>query len=374
MDNLTLNNLSSKPLVSFDYGIKYLLRDKGDYTIVEGFISALLGTVGYRNVKILALLESESNREDSKSKRSLADLIVQDEDGSKYIIEIERNVKDSFIHKSLFNTSRLIIDNLAQREDYTQILKVFHISLLYFPIGGNSSSGSNKGGKGSRSGEGGSSNDTTNKSGGGAIYHGKTIIHEIENNDRLAVHIKNQQGEVVDATDILPEYFYISVPLFNDRLEKEIDDWLHVMKYDEVPNTYHSPYMAQVAEKLSILKMTKEERARYSYYQKQLHTDRDELHAAEARGKEQGLKEGEARGMKAGEAKGKAEGKIEGIAEGIKQGIEEGETKGKVEGITQGKIEEKIAIARNLLAQNIDANIISAVTGLSNQEVEKLKS
>ena len=34
--------LNDKGLVSFDYAIKYLLRDKGDYSIVEGFISALL--------------------------------------------------------------------------------------------------------------------------------------------------------------------------------------------------------------------------------------------------------------------------------------------------------------------------------------------
>jgi hypothetical protein len=110
---------NNKSLISFDYAIKYLLRDKGDYAVVEGFISALLKTKGYKDVKIVALLESESNKVDSKSKRSLADLIVEDEDHHKYIIEIERNVKDSFIHKSLFNTSRLIVDNLAQREDYT---------------------------------------------------------------------------------------------------------------------------------------------------------------------------------------------------------------------------------------------------------------
>ncbi len=87
--------------------------------------------------------------------------------------------------------------------------------------------------KDSASDKGGKIGDNSNlsKSGGGAIYHGKTIIHEIETNERLAVHIKNQQGETFDSTDILPEYFYISVPLFNDRLEKEIDDWLHVMKY-----------------------------------------------------------------------------------------------------------------------------------------------
>ena len=52
---------NNRPLVSFYYSIKYLLRDKGDYSIVEEFISALLKTKGNRNVKIDALLESESN-------------------------------------------------------------------------------------------------------------------------------------------------------------------------------------------------------------------------------------------------------------------------------------------------------------------------
>jgi hypothetical protein len=38
----------------------------------------LLKTKGYSPVKILAVLESESNKEDPKSKRSLADLVVED--------------------------------------------------------------------------------------------------------------------------------------------------------------------------------------------------------------------------------------------------------------------------------------------------------
>src|SRR5476649_1720540 len=102
--------MTDKPLISFDYAIKYLLKDKGDYEIVEGFISALLKSQGYEAVKIVALLDTESNKEDKKSKRSLADLIVEDADKNKYIVEIERNVKDSFIHKACFNTSRLIVD------------------------------------------------------------------------------------------------------------------------------------------------------------------------------------------------------------------------------------------------------------------------
>ncbi len=298
--------MNDKPLISFDYAIKYLLRDKGDYSIVEGFISALLKTKGYKDVKIVALLESESNKEDSKSKRSLADVIVEDQDHNKYIVEIERNVKDSFIHKACFNTSRLIVDNLAERQDYTQIAKIFHISLLYFPIGK------------------------------GAIYHGKTIIHEIESNERLTVHIENKEtNEVFDATDILPEYFFISVPLFNDRLEKEMDDWLYVMKYDNIPDKFHSPYMKQVADKLSILKMTPDERESYSYYRKKLYNDRDELQAAESRGIAKGREEERARG----------------------------------EAMLH---EERIKITKEMLAEGDSIEKVSRITGLSEEEIKKL--
>nr|WP_016926142.1 hypothetical protein [Rickettsia conorii] len=41
-------------IISFDYAIKSLLKDKGDYEIVEGFISAILKDVGYSAVKIKA--------------------------------------------------------------------------------------------------------------------------------------------------------------------------------------------------------------------------------------------------------------------------------------------------------------------------------
>lgn len=124
--------MQDKLLISFDFAIKYLLRNKGDYDIVEGFISALLAMEGYKPVKINALLESESNRESEALKRSIADLVVQDEEGNKYIVEIERSFTPSFMHKACFNTSRLVIDSISGNQDYTTIRKVFHISLLYF--------------------------------------------------------------------------------------------------------------------------------------------------------------------------------------------------------------------------------------------------
>ena len=307
--------MTDKPLISFDYAIKYLLKNKGDYEIVEGFISALLKSYGYKDVKIISLLDTESNKENKKSKRSLADLVVEDEEHNKYIVEIERQYKDSFIHKACFNTSRLIVDHLGEQMDYMKIVKVFHISLLYFPVGK------------------------------GAIHHGQTIVREMETKEKLSVHIVDPETKeiICDATDILPEYFFISVPLFNDRLEKEMDDWLYVLKYDDVPATYHSPYMQRVADKLSILKMTPEERESYSYYMKQIYSDRDELQAAETRGE------------------------IKGEIKGIEKGREEGraEERKKLE-------EEKKDMARKMLQMEMNVEAVSNVTGLSVKVVQSL--
>src|ERR1700735_4734638 len=119
-------------LISFDFAIKYLLKDKGNYGIVEGFLSALLMEQGYKPVKIVSLMDTESNKEEYSQKKSLADLIVEDEEHTKYIIEIERQEVKNFVHKSCFNTSRLLVDQVSSGVDYTNIKKIFHISLLYF--------------------------------------------------------------------------------------------------------------------------------------------------------------------------------------------------------------------------------------------------
>lgn len=253
--------MSDKPLVSFDYAIKYLLKDKADYEIVEGFVSALLKAHGYGAVKIIGLLDTESNKEDKFGKRSLADLIVEDTDHHKYIVEIERNYKHTFVHKACFNTSRLIVDHLAQNIDYDEI-KVFHITLLYFSVGE------------------------------GVMFHGKMVIEDIETKNKKHFCIQDPKtSSPFNAIDILPEYFFISIPAFDDRLEQEIHEWLYVMKHDAIPENFHSPYMKKVAEKLSILKMTPEERDAYYAYRKKLCDERNELEAAEAKGKAEGKAE-----------------------------------------------------------------------------------
>ena len=59
--------------------------------------------------------------------------------------------------------------------------------------------------------------------------------------------------------------------------------------------------------------------------------------------------------------------------EGINIGINQGISQGIKQGINQGMKQEKIEMAKNLLEQNVDISIIMSATGLTKEEIEKLK-
>lgn len=283
--------MNEKPLISFDYAIKYLLKNKGDYDVIEGFISALLQAEGYGPVKITALLDAESNKEEEHLRQSIADLVVQDVKGIKYIVEIERAYTSTFIHKACFNSCRLIVDSIARAEDYATIKKVFHITLLYF-----------------------TTSEIKN-----AMYHGKTIFKEVDTHKQINLHLASLGGQIYDL-NILPEYFLISVPLFDNVVKRELDEWLYVLKNSDTKKDFKSPYMDKVRERLSILKMTAAEKDAYYMYLKNIYTHRDALSAA----------------------------------------------------AEKAKAETKIEVARAMLLENLDIKLISKLTGLTVQEIEDL--
>ena len=58
--------------------------------------------------------------------------------------------------------------------------------------------------------------------------------------------------------------------------------------------------------------------------------------------------------------------------EGISQGIEQGISQGIEQGISQGIEQEKLEIAKNMLAKKMDISIVSELTGLDADTLEKL--
>ena len=109
------------------------------------------------------------------------------------------------------------------------------------------------------------------------------------------------------------------------------------MKHDEVPKTPHSTYMDLVSERLNILKMSVEEMNDYLFYRKQRTTERLQFQAATEKEKEEGLQQGLKKGLKT------------------------------------GRKEEKIKIAKGMLAKNYPIEDIADLTQLSIQEIHQLK-
>jgi len=296
--------MNEKTLISFDYAIKYLLKHKADYDIVEGFISAVISSCGYPPVTIKALLESASNKEDADLKSVIADLIVEDLSGVKYVVEIDRSYTNLFLHKACFNSSRLIVDSIYSNDDYSTIKKIININLAYFAFGDIKS----------------------------PLHYGKTVFYQMDRDHPQNLHLANTGLKYFDINNIFPEYLVISLPLFDDEVKSELDEWLYMMKHSKVRDDFKSPYMKKVSERLNILKMTPEELDKYREYRNKVLKDRDYLVAAEEKG--------EARGE----------------ARGIEKGIEKG----------------KIEIAHNMLEDKMSLETISKYSGLTIDEIKKL--
>ena len=63
----------------------------------------------------------------------------------------------------------------------------------------------------------------------------------------------------------------------------------------------------------------------------------------------------------------------DGLSQGKAEGFSQGKVEGKAEGISEGKNERNIEIAKNMLNEGIDINIITKCTGLTNEDINALR-
>ena len=115
------------------------------------------------------------------------------------------------------------------------------------------------------------------------------------------------------------------------------------MKNDHIKADTQVPGLQEAREKLSYLKMTKEERQAYDRHIENLMIQNDVIDTAREEGLSQGREEG------------RAEGRAEGLSQGRAEGI----------------AEEKRATARKMKSLGIDHKTIAEITGLLVEEIEK---
>ena len=305
----------SDNVIRFDWAAKNIFRDKADFSILEGLVSAILG----EKVTITELLESESNQRFKNDKFNRVDIKAKDSLGEIILVEIQQSDDLNFLKRILYSTAKNITEHITSGKDYENVKKVFSINILYFNLG----------------------------MGDDYLYHGQSELTGVHTGDRLVLGNSNfPQGLRMEAmNNIFPEYYVLRVSQFDETIEpaSDLDEWMRYLKVGYIDPDTKVPGLQKAMERLTILNMSYEERKIYEDYRFERHYDENMLKAARYVGRE--------------------EGREEGWEEGRKEGRKEGREEGRKEGREEGRHEEKMEIVLKMKAAGMDPAVIAELTG-----------
>ena len=252
--------MSAKKLVRFDWAIKYILRNKANFDVLEAFLSNLLK----EEIKVLDILESESNQEAENRKFNRVDLKCKDSQGRQIIIEIQNQREADYLQRLLWGTSKAVVEGLQLGSRYSEVVKVISISILYHTM------------------------RVDEKENTDFIYYGTTELVGLHTKKPLILHetvLKGDKVAVVTSKDVFPEYYMIYAEKFQDVINEDIDEWVYFFKHGEIRDDFKSSGILLAAKKLDYLMMSEEERKAYDGYLAYLGQELDILDSAKEEAK-----------------------------------------------------------------------------------------
>jgi predicted transposase/invertase (TIGR01784 family) len=260
-----------RKLISFDWVIKRVLRDKSDFTIVEGFLSELM----HDDIKIKSILESESNREKKDGRSNRVDILVEDSNQRLIIVEIQHETEYDYLQRILFGVSKLLVENMKKKMPYAKIKKIISVSIVYFDLG----------------------------HGEDYAYLGQTQFIGLNKKDVLKLNRTQQElYRTEKIADIYPEYYILKVNQFDDVTRNAIDEWIYFFKNEEIKDDFKAKGIQEAKKELDIMKMPEEERRDYEEYLESLRYQASMYESSykvgEMKGRKEGREEGREKGAK----------------------------------------------------------------------------
>ena len=251
--------------IRFDWAMKRLLRDKGNFAVLEGLITTLLG----EEITIKTLLESESNQESEYDKYNRVDILGEDSKGRLILFEIQNNNEYAYFQRMLFGVSKLVTEYLNRGQGYESIRKVYSINIVYFSLG----------------------------SGTDIVYHGKTEFRGIHNNELLRLSPFQQQTfKVSEVSNLYPEYYILRVNDFNRWSKIPLEQWIYFLNTGEIPEEANAPGLPEARERLKLDRLSKDELKAYYRHLDNVVILRDNILTERAEGRVEGHAEGRAEG------------------------------------------------------------------------------
>ena len=292
--------------IRFDWAAKRLLRNKANFGVLEGFLTVLLG----ENIRILEILESESNQLSPEDKFNRVDIKARNSKDEIIIVEIQNTREIYYLERILYGVAKTITEHIGLGRIYSDVKKVYSISILYFDIG----------------------------QGNDYLYHGQNTFVGVHTGDFLQVTTK-EKGVIVRKlpAEIFPEYFLIRVNEFNKSAVTPLEEWIEYLKTGIIHPDTKVPGLEEARRKLIYYNLEPAERQAYDRHIDAIMIQNDVLGTAR------------------------------------EEGLQEGREEGREEGLQEGRKESKITIARNMKnVLNLPDETIAQISGLPIDEIKKL--
>ena len=291
--------------IRFDWAVKRLLRNKANFGVLEGFLTVLLN----EPIRIVEILESEGNQQRENEKFNRVDIKARNSKDEIIIVEVQHTRGINYLERILFGVAKAITEHIELGELYSEVKKVYSVSILYYDIG----------------------------RGNAYLYHGQNTFVGVHTGDFLEVTTKEKNAIIRKLpAEIFPEYFLIRVNEFNKVAVTPLEEWIEYLKTGIIRPDTKAPGLEEARRKLIYYNMDKKERLAYDEHINAVMIQNDVLSTAALEGRQEGL----------------AEGRQEGLAE--------------------GRIEEKRENARKMKSLNFPPETIHQITGLPIEEIEKL--
>ena len=258
--------------IRFDWAIKRLLRDKANFSVLEGLLTVLFND----KTKIVEILESEGNQQRSDDKFNRVDIKAKNSKGEIIIVEVQNIRELYYLERILYGTAKAITEHISLGSTYQEVKKVYSVSILHFDLG----------------------------KGNDYLYHGQNRFIGVHTNDELLINAK-EEGVIVQKLpkEVFPEYYLIRVNEFNQVAKTPLEEWVKYLKTGVIDPDTTAPGLPEAREKLRYYDMSPEERHEYDEHINAIMIQNDVLNTA----KLEGLTEGRAEGIEIGIEKNKYE-------------------------------------------------------------------
>ena len=303
---------------------------KTNKNLCANLIQQFIPPLKHRHIKVLKFLDSQLHSQNPKDKNSLLDILVQIDHKELINIEMQCFRKKDFNERVLFYWAKLFIRKVKSGINYSQILPTYSL-----------------------------------------IFTDYTLFKSLKNYFSSFSLRCDSQTEVV-----FSDHLKISLVELNkfkpSKSLTELDGkglWCYLLTRSVELTEEEIEVIASRSKMMKQAVDQLEEVSRDEALQI-LADAREKARMDKIAELDYSREEGLAKGME----KGRLEGRQEGLAQGMEKGLAEGMEKGMEKGRQEGRTERDKEVILNMLKEKTDINFISKVTGLSIEEIKKLKN